>query len=60
MPSIDQDTGEFGPDPLDILQGYRTKPELDGAICFGMNSIVIDGAGQRLRVGQEIVVTLAF
>ena len=60
MPSIDQDTGEFGPDPLDILQSYRTKPELDGAICFGMNSIVIDGAGQRLRVGQEIVVTLAF
>lgn len=60
MPSIDQATGTFGPDPLDILQGYRAKPELDGAICFGMNSILIEGEGQRLKVGQEIAVTLAF
>lgn len=60
MPSVDQATGVVGPDPLDILQSYRAKPELDGAICFGMNSIVIDGDGQRLRVGQEITVTLAF
>ena len=60
MPSIDQATGVFGPNPLDLMQGYRAKPELDGAICFGMNSILITGDGQRVRVGQEIVVTLAF
>ena len=60
MPSIDQLTGEFGPDPLDILQSYRSKPELDGAICFGMNCIVVAGAGQRLKVGQDIAVALAF
>lgn len=60
MPSVDQDTGQFGPDPMDILQTYRAKAELEGAICFGMNNIVIAGAGQRLRVGQEIDVTLAF
>jgi uncharacterized protein YcbX len=60
MPSVDQATGVVGPDPLDILQSYRAKPELDGAICFGMNSIVIEGDGQRLRVGQEVTVTLAF
>lgn len=60
MPSVDQATGSFGPDPLDILQSYRAKPELDGAICFGMNAIVLAGAGQRLRVGQEIVANLAF
>lgn len=60
MPSIDQATGEFGPDPLDIMQSYRAKPELDGALCFGMNSILIAGADQRVRVGQEIEVTLAF
>jgi uncharacterized protein YcbX len=59
MPSIDQDTGMAGPDPLDILQAYRSKPQLDGAICFGMNSIVIAGEGQRLHVGQEIALTLA-
>nr|WP_315397767.1 MOSC N-terminal beta barrel domain-containing protein [uncultured Duganella sp.] len=60
MPSIDQATGVIGPDPLDLLQAYRAKPELDGAVCFGMNSILITGDGQRVRVGQEIVVTLAF
>jgi uncharacterized protein YcbX len=60
MPSIDQATGEFGPDPLDIMQSYRAKPELEGALCFGMNSILISGEDQRVRVGQEIEVTLAF
>jgi uncharacterized protein len=60
MPSIDQSTGQFGPDPLDILQSYRTKAELDGAICFGMNAIATEGEGQRLHVGQDVGVTLAF
>jgi len=60
MPSIDQSTGEFGPDPLDILQSYRAKEELEGAICFGMNVVVLQGDGQQLKVGQEIGVTLAF
>ncbi|NRR31961.1 MOSC N-terminal beta barrel domain-containing protein [Oxalobacteraceae bacterium] len=60
MPSVDQDSGRFGPDPLDILQSYRAKPELDGAICFGMNAIVTAGDGQRLQIGQEIGVELAF
>lgn len=60
MPSIDQATGEFGPDPLDILQSYRVKPEVEGGICFGMNSILLTGDGQRVRLGQEIVVTLSF
>lgn len=60
MPSIDQATGEFGPDPLDIMQAYRAKEEVDGAICFGMNAIVVEGDGLRLQVGQEIEVTLAF
>ena len=60
MPSIDQSTGEFGPDPLDILQGYRAKEEVEGGICFGMNVVVMQGEGQQLRVGQEIGVTLAF
>ena len=60
MPSVDQATGEFGPDPLDILQSYRAKPELDGALCFGMNAILTAGNGQLVRVGQEIEVELAF
>ncbi|AVR98708.1 MOSC domain-containing protein [Pseudoduganella armeniaca] len=60
IPSVDQQTGEFGPDPLDILQGYRAKPELDGAVCFGMNNILLAGEGQRVEVGQPVDVTLAF
>jgi uncharacterized protein YcbX len=60
MPSIDQSTGEFGPDPMDILQTYRAKPEVDGAVCFGMNSIVLEGDGVQVEVGQEIEVELAF
>ncbi len=60
VPSIDQATGEPGPDPLDILQGYRAKPEVDGGICFGMNSILLEGDGHAVRVGQEVHAELAF
>jgi uncharacterized protein YcbX len=60
MPSVDQTTGEFGPDPLDILQSYRAKAEVDGGICFGMNAVVTTGDGVKLRVGDQIEVTLSF
>ncbi|SHN35713.1 hypothetical protein SAMN05192549_10884 [Duganella sacchari] len=60
MPAIDQATGTYGPDPMDIMQSYRAKPEVEGALCFGMNSILTAGEDQRVRVGQEIEVTLAF
>jgi len=60
MPSIDQASGQFGPDPLDILQSYRAKPELEGAICFGMNTVVTTGDGAKLTVGDPIEVTLSF
>ncbi|UTY56665.1 MOSC domain-containing protein [Massilia sp. erpn] len=60
IPSVDQNKGEFGPDPLDMMVGYRAKEVVDGALCFGMNSVVLEGDGERLRVGQEIGVTLAF
>ncbi|WP_338770093.1 MOSC N-terminal beta barrel domain-containing protein [Massilia sp. METH4] len=60
MPSIDQATGEFGPDPLDILQAYRAKPEVEGGICFGMNNILLEGDGETVRLGQEVEAELAF
>jgi uncharacterized protein YcbX len=60
IPSVDQASGVPGADPLDILQAYRRKPQLDGAVCFGMNCIVSAGAGERLVVGQELGATLAF
>jgi uncharacterized protein YcbX len=60
IPSIDQATGEFGPDPLDVLQTYRANPKVDGGITFGMNAILIEGEGRVLRVGQEVEMNLAF
>jgi len=60
IPSVDQATGVPGPDPLDVMHGYRAKPELDGAICFGMNAIVTEGGDERIVVGQDIGFELAF
>lgn len=60
IPAIDQATGIPGPDPLDILQSWRGKPVLDGAVCVGMNCIVAEGAGGILRVGQPLEVSLSF
>lgn len=60
VPSIDQTTAEIGADPLDILRSYRANPKVDGGITFGMNTIVLEGDGQVLRVGQEVDVQLAF
>ncbi|AMP03073.1 MOSC domain-containing protein [Collimonas pratensis] len=60
MPSVDQATGEFGPDPMDILQAYRSNPRVDGAPTFGVNAILQDGAGKILRVGQKITLELDF
>ena len=60
IPAIDQATGIPGPDPLDILQGWRSKAVLDGAVCVGMNCIVAAGAGATLRVGQPCEASLSF
>lgn len=60
IPAVDQATGIPGPDPLDILQSWRTKAVLDGAVCVGMNCIVTSGAGGTLRVGQAFDASLSF
>lgn len=60
IPSIDQFTGKPGPDPIDILQTYRANPKVDGGITFGMNTILLEGEGEILRVGQEFEIALAF
>ncbi|HJV87965.1 MAG TPA: MOSC N-terminal beta barrel domain-containing protein [Noviherbaspirillum sp.] len=60
IPSIDPSTGEFGPDPLDILRTYRVDPRVDGGITFGMNTILLEGGDQVLRIGQNVEVSLAF
>jgi len=60
IPSVDQSTGQIGPDPLDILQSYRVNPKVGGAITFGMNAILSAGEGQTVCVGQDVSVEIAF
>jgi uncharacterized protein YcbX len=60
MPAVEQSTGEIGPNPIDILQNYRTNAKVAGGIAFGMNTILLEGEGQLLRVGQEVEVELDF
>lgn len=60
IPSIDQATGIAGPDPLDILLTYRANARMEGAVCLGMNCIVVAGAQRVLRVGQQLEAELDF
>jgi len=60
IPSIDQQTAEIGPDPLDVLRTYRAGVGGIAGIALGMNAIVARGEGEVLRVGQEVRLELAF
>ncbi|MDP3226851.1 MAG: MOSC N-terminal beta barrel domain-containing protein [Acidovorax sp.] len=60
IPNIDPATAETNPAVGDMLRIYREDKRLDGAITFGMNAIVRQGAGQMLRVGQRIGADLRF
>jgi len=53
IPSIEQATGEPGPDPLDILARYRGDART-GGVVFGQNVVVLEGTGRTLRVGQTL------
>lgn len=60
IPSIDQQSGLPGPDPLDVLRTYRAGVGGISGIGFGMNCIVTQGEGEVLRIGQEVELELAF
>ncbi|OGA61027.1 MAG: Fe-S protein [Burkholderiales bacterium RIFCSPHIGHO2_01_FULL_64_960] len=60
IPDIDPATAESNPSVGDTLRTYRKDQRLDGAITFGMNAIVRQGAGQMLRVGQRVAADLRF
>ncbi len=60
IPNIDPATAETNPAVGDMLRTYRQDKRLDGAITFGMNAIVRQGAGHMLRVGQRIGADLRF
>jgi len=49
----DQDTGEVGEEPMRTLLTYRSHPKL-GGVSFGQKASIARGAGQKLRIGQEL------
>ena len=54
IPDIDPATAGIDPQVSDTLQAYRKNERLQGAVTFGMNAIVLQGADQTLRVGQSV------
>ena len=60
IPNVDPQTGEIAPGVMDTLAGYRQHPLLDGAITFGMNLVIVQGAGATLRVGDAVAADWKF
>jgi len=54
IPDIDPATAQIDPQVSDALRAYRKNQILEGAVTFGMNAIVVQGAEQTLRVGQSV------
>ena len=54
IPNVDPATGVSSPEVLDQLSTYRAHPVLDGAITFGMNCVIVQGAGATLRAGDAV------
>jgi hypothetical protein len=57
--TIDQRTLERGSEPLRTLAGYRHNALLDG-VAFGMNAIVVSGAGGRLVRAEQMAHSYRF
>jgi uncharacterized protein YcbX len=57
--TTDQATAERGLEPLRTLAGYRTDDRL-GGVTFGMNAIVVAGAGTTLARGTPAHCALRF
>ncbi|MEG2050025.1 MAG: MOSC N-terminal beta barrel domain-containing protein [Comamonas sp.] len=60
IPDIDPATAHSSLDVSTALAAYRADARMDGAITFGMNAIVLQGAGLVLEAGQPLVGELAF
>lgn len=57
--TTDQATAQVGVEPLRTLSGYRMN-ERFGGVTFGMNAIVVAGAGESLTRGGEARVAFRF
>jgi hypothetical protein len=57
--TTDQATAQVGAEPLRTLGGYRMD-ERRGGVTFGMNAIVLEGAGREIAAGEPATCTYAF
>ena len=60
IPDIDPDTAESAQVVSPVLQTYRQDARVNAAVTFGMNALVLQGAGQRLALGQGVQAEWAF
>lgn len=54
IPNIDPATAVSSHEVGDMLQSYRQDAQLNGAVSFGMNAIVLEGLDHQLRIGQPV------
>jgi uncharacterized protein YcbX len=52
VPNVDPETATPGTEPMSTLAGFRADPQMDGGVTFGLNAIVVEGAGGTLSAGQ--------
>jgi uncharacterized protein YcbX len=57
VPGVDPATGEHSTVVPDLLAALRATAD---GVMFGVNAIVVDGAGGTLRVGDEVQIELRF
>ncbi len=57
--TTDQQTTRRSHEPLHTLSTYRRDDRLAG-VTFGMNAVVVAGAGKTLSVGDDVEATLRF
>ncbi len=58
IPNTDPVSAEVGREPGRTLAAFRSDPRMGGAVTFGMNAIVVEGADRVLRVGTTGTATL--
>jgi uncharacterized protein YcbX len=60
IPNVDPQTATISSEVGDTLQSYRQDARVEGAVTFGMNTIVLQGVGATLHVGQTVTADFDF
>lgn len=60
IPNVDPLTATISSEVGDTLQSYRQDARVEGAVTFGMNTIVLQGVGVTLQVGQTVTADFDF